>query len=58
MVGRISYPEIAEDLINSDADAILLSRQMIADEQWLTKVKQGRERIFDGVSPQIIVGGR
>ena len=45
MVGRISYPEIAEDLINSgDADAILLSRQMIADEQWLTKVKQGREK--------------
>ena len=45
MVGRISYPEIAEDLINSgDADAILLSRQMIDDEQWLTKVKQGREK--------------
>ena len=45
MVGRISYPDIAEDLINSgDADAILLSRQMIADEQWLTKVKEGREK--------------
>jgi NADPH-dependent 2,4-dienoyl-CoA reductase/sulfur reductase-like enzyme len=45
MVGRISYPDVAEDLISSgDADAILLSRQMIADEQWLTKVKQGRER--------------
>jgi len=45
MVGRISYPDLAEDLISSgDADAILLSRQMIADEQWLTKVKQGREK--------------
>jgi 2,4-dienoyl-CoA reductase-like NADH-dependent reductase (Old Yellow Enzyme family)/thioredoxin reductase len=45
MVGRISYPDVAEDLIKSgDADAILLSRQMIADEQWLTKVKQGREK--------------
>ena len=45
MVGRISYPDVAEDLINSgDADAVLLSRQMIADEQWLTKVKQGREK--------------
>jgi 2,4-dienoyl-CoA reductase-like NADH-dependent reductase (Old Yellow Enzyme family)/thioredoxin reductase len=45
MVGRISYPDVAEDLIKSgDADAVLLSRQMIADEQWLTKVKQGREK--------------
>jgi 2,4-dienoyl-CoA reductase-like NADH-dependent reductase (Old Yellow Enzyme family)/thioredoxin reductase len=45
MVGRISYPDLAEDLVKSgDADAILLSRQMIADEQWLTKVKQGREK--------------
>jgi 2,4-dienoyl-CoA reductase-like NADH-dependent reductase (Old Yellow Enzyme family)/thioredoxin reductase len=45
MVGRVSSPEIAEDLLESgDADAILLSRQMIADEQWLTKVKQGREK--------------
>ncbi len=45
MVGRISYPDVAEDLVKSgDADAILLSRQMIADEQWLTKVKQGREK--------------
>ena len=45
MVGRISYPDVAEDLLASgDADAVLLSRQMIADEQWLTKVKAGRER--------------
>jgi 2,4-dienoyl-CoA reductase-like NADH-dependent reductase (Old Yellow Enzyme family) len=45
MVGRISYPDVAEDLLKSgDADAVLLSRQMIADEQWLTKVKQGREK--------------
>ena len=45
MVGRISYPDVAEELIASgDADAVLLSRQMIADEQWLTKVKEGREK--------------
>jgi 2,4-dienoyl-CoA reductase-like NADH-dependent reductase (Old Yellow Enzyme family) len=44
-LSRFGYPDVAEDLINSgDADAILLSRQMIADEQWLTKVKQGREK--------------
>jgi thioredoxin reductase len=45
VVGRISYPDVAENLIASgDADAVLLSRQMIADEQWMTKVKEGREK--------------
>jgi 2,4-dienoyl-CoA reductase-like NADH-dependent reductase (Old Yellow Enzyme family) len=45
VVGRISYPDVAEELIASgDADAVLLSRQMIADEQWMTKVKEGREK--------------
>jgi pyruvate/2-oxoglutarate dehydrogenase complex dihydrolipoamide dehydrogenase (E3) component len=29
-------------LASGDADAILLARQMIADEQWMTKVKEGR----------------
>jgi 2,4-dienoyl-CoA reductase-like NADH-dependent reductase (Old Yellow Enzyme family)/thioredoxin reductase len=43
LVGRVSHPGIAENLLASgDADAILLARQMIADEQWMTKVKQGR----------------
>jgi 2,4-dienoyl-CoA reductase-like NADH-dependent reductase (Old Yellow Enzyme family)/thioredoxin reductase len=43
LVGRVSHPGVAENLIASgDADAVLLSRQMIADEQWMTKVKQGR----------------
>jgi 2,4-dienoyl-CoA reductase-like NADH-dependent reductase (Old Yellow Enzyme family) len=45
VVGRISTPDVAEELIASgDADAVLLSRQMIADEQWMTKVKEGREK--------------
>ena len=45
VVGRISTPDVAEELIVSgDADAVLLSRQMIADEQWMTKVKEGREK--------------
>jgi 2,4-dienoyl-CoA reductase-like NADH-dependent reductase (Old Yellow Enzyme family)/thioredoxin reductase len=44
LVGRVSYPDVAEDLVASgDADAVLLARQMIADEQWMTKVKAGRE---------------
>jgi 2,4-dienoyl-CoA reductase-like NADH-dependent reductase (Old Yellow Enzyme family)/thioredoxin reductase len=43
LVGRVSHPDVAESLLGSgDADAILLARQMIADEQWMTKVKQGR----------------
>ena len=44
-VGRINYPDVAENLIASgDADAVLLGRQMFADEQWMTKVKEGREQ--------------
>ena len=43
LVGRVSHPAIADELVGSgDADAILLARQMIADEQWMTKVKEGR----------------
>jgi len=43
LVGRVSHPGVAEELIASgDADAVLLSRQMIADEQWMAKVKAGR----------------
>ena len=43
LVGRVSHPGVADSLVSSgDADAILLARQMIADEQWMTKVKQGR----------------
>ncbi len=43
LVGRLSHPSVAEELVSSgDADAILLARQMIADEQWMTKVKAGR----------------
>jgi 2,4-dienoyl-CoA reductase-like NADH-dependent reductase (Old Yellow Enzyme family)/thioredoxin reductase len=43
LVGRVSHPGVADELLGSgDADAILLARQMIADEQWMTKVKEGR----------------
>ena len=43
LVGRVSHPGIADELVGAgDADAILLARQMIADEQWMTKVKEGR----------------
>jgi 2,4-dienoyl-CoA reductase-like NADH-dependent reductase (Old Yellow Enzyme family)/pyruvate/2-oxoglutarate dehydrogenase complex dihydrolipoamide dehydrogenase (E3) component len=43
LVGRVSHPSVADELLGSgDADAILLARQMIADEQWMTKVREGR----------------
>jgi 2,4-dienoyl-CoA reductase-like NADH-dependent reductase (Old Yellow Enzyme family)/thioredoxin reductase len=43
LVGRVSHPGVADELLGSgDADAILLARQMIADEQWMTKVREGR----------------
>jgi 2,4-dienoyl-CoA reductase-like NADH-dependent reductase (Old Yellow Enzyme family)/thioredoxin reductase len=43
LVGRVSHPSVADEIVGSgDADAILLARQMIADEQWMTKVKEGR----------------
>jgi 2,4-dienoyl-CoA reductase-like NADH-dependent reductase (Old Yellow Enzyme family)/thioredoxin reductase len=43
LVGRVSHPGVADELLGcGDADAILLARQMIADEQWMTKVKEGR----------------
>ena len=43
LVGRVTHPAVADELVGSgDADAILLARQMIADEQWMTKVKEGR----------------
>jgi len=43
LVGRVSHPAVGDELVSSgDADAILLARQMIADEQWMTKVKEGR----------------
>ena len=42
--GRAGQPSrrCRELLASGDADAILLARQMIADEQWMTKVKEGR----------------
>jgi len=43
LVGRVSHPDVAEDLLASqDADVILLARQMFADELWMQKVKEGR----------------
>lgn len=43
-VGRITTPEVAEELLESGvADAIGLARQMFADPDWATKVAEGRD---------------
>jgi 2,4-dienoyl-CoA reductase-like NADH-dependent reductase (Old Yellow Enzyme family)/thioredoxin reductase len=44
LVGRITRPEVAEELLESgDADAILLARQMFADAEWAAKARDGNE---------------
>src|SRR5437762_7055943 len=44
LVGRITKPEVAEELLESgDADAILLARQMFADAEWAQKAREGKE---------------
>jgi len=44
LVGRITKPEVAEELVASgDADAILLARQMFADAEWAVKAREGRD---------------
>lgn len=43
LVGRITNPEIAEEILESgEADAILLARQLFADAQWVKKAREGR----------------
>jgi 2,4-dienoyl-CoA reductase-like NADH-dependent reductase (Old Yellow Enzyme family)/thioredoxin reductase len=44
LVGRITRPEVAEELLASgDADAILLARQLFADADWAVKAREGRD---------------
>jgi 2,4-dienoyl-CoA reductase-like NADH-dependent reductase (Old Yellow Enzyme family)/thioredoxin reductase len=43
LVGRITNPEIAEEILEADeADAILLARQYFADAEWAKKAREGR----------------
>ena len=41
-VGMIREPEIAVDILKSKADMIVLGRTLIADPEWLIKVREGR----------------
>jgi 2,4-dienoyl-CoA reductase-like NADH-dependent reductase (Old Yellow Enzyme family) len=43
LVGRITTPDVAEEALEAgDADAILLARQLFADEAWASKAREGR----------------
>jgi 2,4-dienoyl-CoA reductase-like NADH-dependent reductase (Old Yellow Enzyme family)/thioredoxin reductase len=43
LVGRITNPEIAEEILEADeADAILLARQYFADAEWAKKAMEGK----------------
>ncbi len=46
-VGKLKTPEFIDSLLESDIDMVGLSRQLIADDQWTVKVKQGREKEID-----------
>lgn len=44
LVGRYTSPgPVEEALAAGDADAVLLARQMFADAEWVSKVREGRE---------------
>lgn len=43
-VGKISSPQFVENTLTEDiVDMVALSRQLIADDQWVAKVKAGKE---------------
>ncbi|WP_125152025.1 bilirubin reductase [Clostridium rectalis] len=44
-LGKLSTPQFIEEALeNNKADVVALSRQLIADENWVLKVKDGREK--------------
>lgn len=45
VVGGIHTPELAEQILEEGkADYIIMTRQVIADNQWVNKVREGREK--------------
>lgn len=43
-VGKLQTPEFINNVLENDLDMIALSRQLIADDKWAIKVKEGREQ--------------
>ena len=46
-VGKLKTPEFIDSLLEADIDMVGLSRQLIADDQWVLKIEQGRENDID-----------
>ena len=45
-VGVIRTPEIAEKILEEKADLVVLGRTLIADPDWVNKVKEGKEHLI------------
>ncbi len=47
LVGKLSTPEFINDILEDEVDMVGLSRQLIADDKWVIKVKEGRAEDID-----------
>ena len=45
-VGVIRSPEVAEEILEKQADLVVLGRTLIADPDWVNKVKDGKEQLI------------
>ncbi len=54
-VGRINDPRFAEDILQrNEADAIIMGRALLADQEWASKAAEGR---FEDIAPCVGCGG-
>ena len=45
-IGVIRTPEIAEKILSNQADLVILGRTLIADPDWVNKVREGKESLI------------
>ncbi len=54
-VGRVNDPRFAEDILQrNEADAIIMGRALLADQEWASKAAEGR---FEDIAPCTSCGG-
>ncbi|MFO8101330.1 MAG: NAD(P)/FAD-dependent oxidoreductase [Dehalococcoidia bacterium] len=54
-VGRVNDPRFAEDILQrGEADAIIMGRALLADQEWANKASEGR---FEDIAPCTSCGG-
>jgi 2,4-dienoyl-CoA reductase-like NADH-dependent reductase (Old Yellow Enzyme family) len=46
-VGKLKTPDFINNILKNDVDMVGLSRQLIADDKWVIKVKEGRLKDID-----------